>query len=341
MSRGKRTTRSLKYSNSAWARRNLESAGQGACLRKNLSIIYRHNCGTYRHKMTHEEKNIGGGAEHPGSDEQKISVLLSGLQRVEAPKDFDFHLKARIANAKPADYQKAGMFPILRYAMPLGLFLAVGAGVLVNSSYNSWQTPTVADGPNRIDTGTVNPTAAAPAGATDVMVPTAGQTPGAGPGGEGSPLLAGQPGAPQGLSRDIVERGMPTPMVPPGFSADRTVRPAPTPIVPPEFRGNSNTTTISNVAPPEMASKPVALPDALQSIGIEVELEENKWKVKSVKGSTIGELLGVKAGDKLESIDGRAVDDKTVYKDGSFKVKTIRVRRGETAVDLQMKKPQK
>ena len=90
-----------------------------------------------------------------------------------------------------------------------------------------------------------------------------------------------------------------------------------------------------------MASKPVALPDALQSIGIEVELEENKWKVKSVKGSTIGEMLGVKAGDKLESIDGQVLDNKTVFKDGSFKVKTIRVRRGETAVDLQMKKPQK
>jgi hypothetical protein len=74
---------------------------------------------------------------------------------------------------------------------------------------------------------------------------------------------------------------------------------------------------------------------------LEAELEENKWKVRSVKGSSIGEMLGVKAGDKLESIDGRVVDEKTVYKDGSFKVKAIRVRRGEAAVDLQMKKPQK
>jgi len=291
--------------------------------------------------MTHEHKNIGGGAEHPGSDEQKISALLSGLQRVEAPKDFDFHLKARIANAKPADYQKAGMFPILRYAMPLGLFLAVGVGVMVNSSYNSWQTPTVADGSMPPNNGAVTATGPAPTDSNEIVVPTADLTPAVGPDGQRSPQLAGQPGAVQGSSRDIVERGMPAPIVPPGFSADRTVRPAPTPIIPPEFRGNSNSTTISTVAPPEMASKPVALADALQSIGIEVELEENKWKVKSVKGSTIGELLGVKAGDRLESIDGRAVDDKTVYKDGSFKVKTIRVRRGETAVDLQMKKPQK
>lgn len=44
--------------------------------------------------MSHENNNIGGRAEHPGSDEQKISQLLGGLKRVEAPPDFEFRLKA-------------------------------------------------------------------------------------------------------------------------------------------------------------------------------------------------------------------------------------------------------
>ena len=51
--------------------------------------------------------------------------------------------------------------------------------------------------------------------------------------------------------------------------------------------------------------------------------------------------MGVKAGDVLESVDGKEIDNKTEYKDGSFKVKTIRVKRGSTAVDLQMPKPQR
>jgi len=291
--------------------------------------------------MTHEEKNIGGGAEHPGSDEQKISILLSGLQRVEAPKDFDFHLKARIANAKPEEYRKSGLLPILKYAMPLALLLVVGAGIMVNSSYVNWQTPTVAGGPapSRTD---VPQQALQPESGTDGQAASTPETkvPVVDPNLEPGMELAAQP--PAGGSNDFGLPKTATPRAPAGFSADKGLKPAPTPVIPPEFRtGNINTSSNRSIVPIGMAAKPLSVRSALESIGVEADIDENKWKVKSVKDSTIAAQMGLKAGDKIESIDGKAIDDKTVYKDGSFKVKTIRVRRGEAAVDLELPKPKK
>lgn len=281
--------------------------------------------------MRHEEKNIGGGAGLPGSDEQKISQLLSDLKRVEAPKDFDFKLKARIANTRPEDLRPASLFPILKYALPLALFLVVGAGVIVNSSFNNPETPLGVEGPASVDTRASAPesrNSVVPVSTPEVTAPDEGRVL------ERGPQLAVQPKTAPGGSKDFSD---PTDRTPPG-SVNRALKPAPTPVVPPEFRASNSD---SSVAPSEMTPKPLSVQEALESIGIEAEFEDKKWTVKSVKNGTISGLMGVKAGDRLESIDGRVIDDKTVYKDGSFKVKTIRVRRGETAVDLELPKQKK
>ncbi len=56
----------------------------------------------------------------------EIGRLIGGLKRVEAPKDFDFHVKARIAKGRPAE-KRASWFPAsVRFAAPLVLLLAVG-----------------------------------------------------------------------------------------------------------------------------------------------------------------------------------------------------------------------
>ena len=288
--------------------------------------------------MRHEEKNIGGGAENPGSDEQKVSLLLAGLERVEAPKDFDFHLKARIANARPADYGQGSLIPILRYVMPLALFLVVGAGIVVMSSGDSPQPTPVAEVEQIRNPATTVPEQAYREPATEPET-SAGNTFEAN---IGSPQLAAERRATPAGSRSVPESSLPREVVPAGASRDMGGgAPSATPIVPPEFRQNTNTSSNSSTVPSEMAPKPMSVRDALGSIGIEAELVENKWKVRSVKSTTIAGQMGVKAGDVLESVDGREIDDKTEYKDGSFKVKTIRVKRGSTALDLQMPKPQR
>ena len=44
------------------------------------------------------------------SQQPKLWEMLHGLGTVEVPKDFDFQLKARIANAQSSN-EKAGFFP--------------------------------------------------------------------------------------------------------------------------------------------------------------------------------------------------------------------------------------
>lgn len=290
----------------------------------------------------HEEKNIGGGAEYPGSDEQKISEMLLGLERVEAPKDFDFRLKARLANARPEQYRMPGLFPILKYAMPLALFLVVGAGVMLNGWYANWQAPNVAvadvsgeeesSGQSAVNTSQLlvpgTPSPSIPALPANRVVPnTTG------------PLLAVS-----GPSSEIREN--PGPRIP--------VRSEPTPSggsrlmgggnenieirLPKGFEANNTNTSL--VKEPVLPVKPIAVIDALRSIGIEANLESGKWIVKAVKEAELAGRMGMKAGDQIESIDGGTIDGGTVFNSGSFKVKTIRVRRSGSSIDLEMPKPE-
>jgi hypothetical protein len=286
----------------------------------------------------HENKNFGGRGDLPGSDEQKIAEMLSGLKRVEAPKDFDFKLKARIAQANPGVYRKTRLFPVLRFAMPLGLFLAVGAGILINSSYSDSTSPQIAaDAPPAASIVSESPVPArgqeevassASSGAelpTNVQAPVAGQQ------------IASGAAAQRGTLQRPAAAGRTTAPAPAGFSTDRGVNPAPTPIVPPEFRQAPPAN--SSVRPKDMPVKPLGAREALASIGIEADVEENAFKVKTVKNGTLAGQMGVKPGDKLESIDGKEINDKTVFEDGSFRVKSIRVKRAGSAVQLEVPKP--
>lgn len=262
--------------------------------------------------MAHENDKIGGRAEHPGSDEQKISEMLGTLNRVEAPKDFDLHLKARIARARPVDHRWADLFPILKYAMPLGLFLAVGVGVFLASSYNS-----------ELDTDLVSqpasPVVEAPAPAPSVLPvvqpPTnsvsepprfiASESPSAGrrsPAPE-TPRSSSNRNVPVGGSRDFT----PT---------DKALKVAPTPRT-----------------PTGMSLNPQRLDEAFRLIEAEAEFESGSWVVKGVKSNGIADQMGLKMGDKVRAIDGKPVGERTEFP-GSFRVRTIQVQRDGTTVEL-------
>ena len=59
-------------------------------------------------------------------ENERVSNLLGSLTRVEAPGDFDFHVRSRIAKGRPVD-RKAVLLPgWVRFAVPLVLLLFVG-----------------------------------------------------------------------------------------------------------------------------------------------------------------------------------------------------------------------
>ncbi len=69
------------------------------------------------------------------AEDEKIRSLLGNLKRVGAPKDFDFRLKARFANAKSKKDYRTQFLPALRYVLPLSLVLLICAAVVFNSVY--------------------------------------------------------------------------------------------------------------------------------------------------------------------------------------------------------------
>src|SRR5580765_4061428 len=69
-------------------------------------------------------------------ENEPVSKLLGGLKRVEAPNNFDFRVKARIADGKPADRATSWLPATIRYAMPLALLLVVGGYFAFNAYYS-------------------------------------------------------------------------------------------------------------------------------------------------------------------------------------------------------------
>ena len=265
--------------------------------------------------MTHEKNNFGGGESRAGSDEQKISSMLSGLKRVEAPKDFDFHLKARIANARPADYQRADLFPILKYAVPLVLFVLVGVGIFGVSFYDNGNSPSVSV------SKTPQPTVPPVQQSTPLVISpeVASSTPSPDSGSRGTEKKENEhlasrtpPDEPGGGSRDSHPRA-PGSRDFPSNSADRALRAAEDAITP---------------------VKRLSARDALKLIGIEAIFENNSWTVKSVRPNDAAGILGVKPGDRIKTIDGKPIDQKTEFEDGIIKLSRMQVQRDGAAVEL-------
>ncbi len=277
--------------------------------------------------MTHEEKNIGDGAEYPGSDEQKISQLLSGLKRVEAPKDFDFHLKARIANGRPEEVRPASLFPILKYALPLAVFLFVGAGLILNSSYDDWRS-----GPTVVDNGSAADTPVPPVANSVLPV----QTPEAVDSPSASAFAADK--AVTGEDPQMASQKKPKRPVTVGRSSD-LINVEPKTLQPGSTDRTGGTATPPLLLPKGSQKDKYTAAEGLVLLGIDANFENRRWNVRSVKANEIADFIGVRPGDKLIAIDGKPIDDKTEFV-GRVEASTIRVLRGGETMDLNAKNKQ-
>src|SRR5882757_9958101 len=85
-------------------------------------------------------------------EDEPVSKLLGGLKRVEAPNDFDFRVKARIAAGKPADRSASWLPASVRYAVPLVLLVLVGGYIAFNAFYSAKKI----DAPAMAETQTIN-----------------------------------------------------------------------------------------------------------------------------------------------------------------------------------------
>ncbi len=64
------------------------------------------------------------GCQKTSREQTLVWQMIEDLPRVDAPKNFDFRVKARIADAKPTNFQPR-FFPVLRYVLPLSLAVLI------------------------------------------------------------------------------------------------------------------------------------------------------------------------------------------------------------------------
>lgn len=270
--------------------------------------------------------------ENASAGDRKLIAMLGDLNRVAAPNDFEFRLKARIADRSAVKQRSFRLFPTLVYGAPLALFLVVGSTLFLLSSY---------DAPNLNNVAVVQDLPAAsgdkPASPiAEVRSPHSSQTNSALAKEEiaegGRTLLAAEKTADRSVTTGLVSKNERTVTGrKSGGSYTIGAKRAETPKRITGFSGNVDA-KLSEAG----GDRDISVKEIFQSIGIDAEFSDNAWLVKSVKGEQIGDRVGIKSGDRIDSIDSKPVDKDTKYR-GRFAAKSIRIQRDGKLIDLELK----
>ncbi|CAN5737227.1 hypothetical protein BH24ACI2_BH24ACI2_10590 [soil metagenome] len=267
-------------------------------------------------------------------EDGKIRQMIKSLRKVNAPKDFDFRLKARIANARASDFQPR-FLPALRYVLPLSVVVLIFAFVVLNSVYfvdnqavpqvaeTAPQTPverqtTPADNfPIMPDLAANNTqTASNKNFAVDVSSPPKNNKTLIS---DQAKLVAGKsPKKPQAetLKEKIIDEG----------GGSRVSAVSPPIIITPKGIPSNDTVKISPKV--ENANFKIA-EQILLPLGIETISENGKLQVKAVKQNSVAERSSVKVGDIIEAIDGEKLTEQPL------RAKTIKERQITVVRDTQ------
>ena len=266
----------------------------------------------------------------------RVWQMIDVLPRVDAPVNFDFRVKARIANSKSTDFQ-ARFFPVLRYVMPLGIIILLLGIIAFNANYFSGDNaaPQIAKfvPPTSIEKET---TASNPSFTNRNILPVVGN----------ENLVASQSNANAVFVKGTQERqiakvdskkkqrtetlkkkteendGMMSRdstlskakvTLPPGLDSNRRIEIAPNP-------GNTKSFTAEEILP---------------FLGIETVLQNENRTVKSIKQNSLAGRSDVKVGDVIEAIDGKKISGEP-FSGRTIEVKTLTVLRGAKKIEIAL-----
>jgi hypothetical protein len=255
-------------------------------------------------------------------DCQKINTVqthvwqvIDGFSTVDAPSDFNFHVKARIANAKPSDFRQP-LFPVLRYVMGFSLAGLILAFVVFNGfySFDNKTVPAIAENNLQPPAQKENPSAK-PSPIEQIAVAAVPQST------ENEKLIVEnrkritvEPESKK-QSRTALSEALFTAVKSTRNSQDRNRT---------DTDKNSGGSQVLSVKPARVMT-PIGIPNAPQTIknpsnfenanpiiveqilsllGIEITLENGNRKVRKINQDSVAQRSGVKVGDLVEAIDG-------------------------------------
>ncbi|MCC6826075.1 MAG: hypothetical protein IT172_10065 [Acidobacteria bacterium] len=258
-------------------------------------------------------------------EEEAVSAALASLPRADAPPDFEMRVRAGIARGMPA--RKGGVLwkPVLAALLPLAVVgIAIGLFVFkqdqtavavrpVDTVVEIPATNSVADEPQSID-------------APSAETAEARETP---------------------ISEPLTQFTVPV------------RRRSSTPIRHTERTPASNETIDSslkpgvqlfpkgldpNAAPPPQPSdlgkaQAISMKEVIEQFGIEGGFGHGGWHITGVKPASAAERLGIKAGDVIEMIDQKPVEEKATF-DGTFNGGSMQIRRDGAKVVVSLDRPQ-
>lgn len=235
-------------------------------------------------------------------DEQQdagVIKLVSELKHVEAPKDFDVRVRARIAQGRPSE-KMSSRWPAWAYAAPLALVIAIGGYFGVNSFYSTSDAnvPAIAE--------TITPVAPQTISQEDRVVTAPETTTGS------TQVAATKPDEKQTANIETVKRPSLVRNTSSGGSFDQASR-----------------------IPRRIYQRQTAS-ELLTEIGVQGTFESTGVKVESASTNGIAERSGLKQGDVIESVNDQPLTEKSSIK-GRPAARTVRVKRDGKTIDLVLK----
>ncbi|MDQ3751082.1 MAG: PDZ domain-containing protein [Acidobacteriota bacterium] len=271
------------------------------------------------------------------SEQTRVWQMIDVLPRVDAPNNFDFRVKARIANSKSADFQPR-FFPVLRYVMPLSVVVMLVGLIAFNTTYfsgNQSSEPPTAK--NIIESTIVRENMPPNASSTNQLVYAESKD-------EESavtfPTVNNKQSTNQNMqfvatklpsSRQIKTPKSKVEKDSGGGNHVISVRKVPV-YLPKNMDTNQTNTSVSNPEDP----KTINQEQLLSFIGIETVLENAKRTVKSVTKNSLAERSGVKVGDVIEAIDGKKISGEP-KRSKAVALKNLTVLRGANKIEIPLK----
>lgn len=263
--------------------------------------------------------------------EKKIADLISSLRRVDAPGDFDTHVRARIASGRVSDLARAWPTNLIRIAAPLAAAIVVAlGGYFVFTSINTDQNevpPVAQTRSERQDSIVEQPstnveidqpesrTTAKPS--EDLVAENKDPDPENGKVKTSGPNSANAETRKDGStvgSTDIAVRGSNS-------------------IFPRGLNPNAKPQANAKGVDPNARIPVVSI---LEFIGVKATWAGDGWRVDNVETNNIASRSGIRNGDVVEAINGRPVDDKTTFP-ARFEGKSVRVRRDGASLSIDFK----
>lgn len=260
--------------------------------------------------------------------EKKIADLLSSLNRVNAPGDFDTRVRARIARGATM-HERSWAANLIRVGALAAVAVAIGAGGYfslkwINTGPNQVeivtevapQDPRVEQPYSNVDTSQLeNPARAKPNDELDGKKVNPATT--------HDNAKSNEPASSDSNSRKNNRRGGSV-----EFAAREENKIFP--------RGVSPYAKVPSNATGVNPNTRLHVSQILEFIGVKVSWADNGWRVDSVDANNIAERSGIKAGDIVEAINGQTVDKQTTFP-AKFDGKNLRVRRDGASLSIDFK----